>query len=511
MFSSSDIEALFTDTNRSLQRSMLLLDEHAPAGGLSSPSSLPAMPSLSPTTSGGLGGIAVVQSLRGLGQLRVFVEAAAGVAEKLGQEAAAPSPAMARQRQKGVVCPVLRRTVAGLRVEQLWSRSREASRLWWDPALGSTGEPGDGGGAGGGEVTGARVAGLLLMAALCADLCHCGGEGLRLVRCWADRPAPADAAVLSLLASASQAGGAGLPPAVVTTVVLRLSELLVRMCPPRPLSAGMLLVPGWASFVVSRGDPALVALLLLRPLSCASGELLSLYRRDEELFGLACRQCLAYACAVAAQLLTAPPAAAAAAADEDPRRLLATLQRLVDALVLPLEERFTADVARPGMARALLAELVAPFAAQGKPALLAMAAARGAAAPRLASLLHTAHYRLLLLVETVGRAELSRETGGGAGHAATQQKRYGSLLKQSQGKITINLLCAIAEDRQLVLEEGESRSASGHAIHRLHDGSEDTSRPAVYLYVDNGSVLYKVGRARQFTTAKSVEEIFKSF
>lgn len=162
--------------------------------------------------------------------------------------------------------------------------------------------------------------------------------------------------------------------------------------------------------------------------------------------------------------------------------------------------------------------------------------------------LRTGMYRWWRILETVSKAELCR--GGVAEHRAdaSRQRHRRHLLERSDGKITISVLHTVAEEQELVMEAHPTmRAPSGHQVYLLHrgvmeerhekktkEGGEKNGggglsrfragrRPgkggglAVYLYVESGSVYYKVvgagggRRETSFELAKSVAEIFKPF
>lgn len=138
--------------------------------------------------------------------------------------------------------------------------------------------------------------------------------------------------------------------------------------------------------------------------------------------------------------------------------------------------------------------------------------------------LRTSIYRLWMVLESIGRAELSRF--GTAEHRAdASRKKHQRLLQQADGKITVPLLQSLAEGQQLLMEELSSRAPSGHKLYRLHRGVDEkaperlSSTPnkggkdvSVYLYVESGSIYFKVGRrVLNFQLAKSIAEIFKPF
>lgn len=128
------------------------------------------------------------------------------------------------------------------------------------------------------------------------------------------------------------------------------------------------------------------------------------------------------------------------------------------------------------------------------------------------STIQTAMYRLWMVLEETGTAELSRS--GTARHAeSTSRKRNRILLQQSGGKITLALLRAAAEDRQVLLTETSARSSGGCVVYKAQSSVSvvegEACRP-VFLYLEEGSIYFKVGRAPKFEMARSVSHLFES-
>lgn len=426
--------------------------------------------------------------------------------------------------------------------------------------------------AGGG---GAQLASLLLIGGFCVDVVHdaaaCAAGLAALERTFHRSSAPqavdttnedgvGEAAAQAWLSEGRQLRAllvktsAVLPAPVFDRFLLRLTHLAatgaaalqlrgplappipsVSAAPP-PLPGGLLLQPSLLAYVLLEGPPRLQQQFVLKPVEALSQQLLNLFLASEEGFARCCRLVVDFLCVTVEALL--PYVTQASGGDDDypsdgatrPSRALTVLKRVCDALLQPLEHSFTAAVARPGMARSLFRGLALPLREawarwrrrKGGCVLSAVASASTGAATRCpalcggggatAGVLFTVQYRLLRLVDVVGKVEL--EMANGTASTVSRQQRYERLLRQSRGKMTVSLLAAIAEDKQLVLEETTARSdggGSGHKVHKLHTGGDTpvAARGAVFVYVDNGSVFYKTSRAKAYRAAKSVEEVFQ--
>lgn len=203
-------------------------------------------------------------------------------------------------------------------------------------------------------------------------------------------------------------------------------------------------------------------------------------------------------------------------------------------LVYPPMHVITHLGAPSGLSKALYVYLVQPCCAAWQQELFSLSSASRSLSSEDASMhqvmtligvtLRTAMYRLWMVLECIGRAELSRF--GMAEHRANAtRKRHQHLLQQADGKITVPLLHSLAEEQQLLMDELSSRAPSGHKLYRLHRGVDEMApeklssisnkggkEVSVYLYVESGSIYFKVGRrALNFQLAKSIAEIFKPF
>ncbi|KAK7197366.1 hypothetical protein NESM_000683900 [Novymonas esmeraldas] len=576
MFSVAQVDELFASTTRTLQRSLVLLDERRST--VQSQQGLPAVFCVA-TTSAASTAVSTtaaapyasttstfadtVRSLQSLSMFRAYVEAAVEMAEKVSAEAAAPSAAMQSRRRKGYDFAVLQSLTRGLRgaTSAAWRTSSTTSDLWTSAAD-------DGGGAeeavaadspltaapgthsGSTRSSGAQLAATLLFASFCVDLAV-----------MAPRTASAVAAELSHLFPPSTAepapplpgcewargGGAELrvvlrsiaallPPPVATRLVARLADLLLRPSPAstaysvgsgteehrrllgcEQLSGGQLMVPALNYHLLEHYPSSLAARWFVQPLQSAAEHLRADYYASAVRFGAQCRWLLQllwtllYACQSAAATATAT--AAAAASPRPPlERQLRTARRLYDAWLMPVERTFGAGAARHGVSAAFHAALVQPHARLVEQLLRAACGDDAVRTSReWSGVLYSAQYRLLLIVETLAHAEVAQANGTSS--TSAQQRTYEAMLRQSGGKVSVPLLQTLAEDRQLVLDVTPSRSPDGHRLYKLHSGLRDDSSGsgrAVFIYVDDGALFTKVGRAGAFQRVKSVEDLFKT-
>lgn len=331
-----------------------------------------------------------------------------------------------------------------------------------------------------------------------------------------------------------------LPKAVMGRLMSRMAHLLLRPLPAASpagvrdaspllgcwqLSGGQFLFPGLDSYLLDRYPTSLAARWFVMPLQSAAQHLRADFFRSAADFALQCRWLLSLvvvlvqACQTADEKADSSSGGAHAAG-----RHVRTVQRLYDAWLLPLEKAFGHDAARHGMSALFYDNLVVPHASllqrlrgTDTEAVEASAVSGGGSDTSVsrtwASVLRTAQYRLLLVVEKLAQSELAQANGTSS--AAAKQRTYEALLRQNGGKMSLSLLQTLAEDKQFVLEETPSRSPDGHRLYQLHDGMLAHSggggggAKAVFVYVDDGALFTKVGRARVFQRVKSVEDIFK--
>ncbi|KPA77713.1 hypothetical protein ABB37_07035 [Leptomonas pyrrhocoris] len=405
--------------------------------------------------------------------------------------------------------------------------------------------------------SGAQVTATLLFGALCVDVALAAPRAAPaiaadLLRVFASEPhAPdasskesgpdsADAGVITItewsregslrLRTLLQDVAALLPKGVMGRFVRRVADLLLQpsslaLLPRggpshlgcRQLSGGQFLLPLFDSYVLEHYPSTLASRWFLRPLQTTAQHLRADYYRSTPQFSLQCRWLLG----LVFVLVRAYQAAAAVEASSSAAgRPLRTIIRVYDAWLMPLEKTFGHDAARHGMSTAFFENLVLPHSLLVRQLRSCKEGPRSpdtgggdtaGGARAWSSLLHTAHYRLLMVAEKLARSEVAQVNGTSS--TASRQRTYETLLRQNGGKVSVPLLQTLAEDRQLVLEATPSRSPDGHRLYRLHDGmpvSAGGAAKAVFVYVDDGALFTKVGRSRVFQRVKSVEDIFRS-
>ncbi|EPY19937.1 hypothetical protein STCU_09232 [Strigomonas culicis] len=488
MFTEQQVSALFAGTSHSLKRSLLLLDERQPPP----PPRRPA-----PQEGGNAPFDEMVRQLREVANADAFTEFADAWQQQIEEELRAPGTYTAKARKKGQLFPMLTRLLRTLAAVELPC----GGALWWSDEGGAAPDP----------------ASAACVAALCAELVL-ASVGVDLLHLVAHLPAdvqaalqasssPADSACLVALVRHGQSPTMRkeltdamdhiarlLPEPIFLDVVERLLSWLRghrQQGARAPLPTGLLLLPALGGYAAMTGVEALME-QLERPLRQMAAQLLPDYLADEVVFARHAGELVEYYVVLSAQLVTA--------AEARGPRAEATVKRLSSALLLPLEQHFTEHTTRPGMSRALHAHLV-------QPCLRALPVMLQPGTPlSMRHIVQTAVYRLLRIVESLARAEVAHRTG--AVLVSAQQKRYAALLEQSNGKVTHAVLRLVVEDRHLSMEETAARSENGHRIYKVGDGGED-SRSA-YVYLDDGSVYYKVGRSKAFKRAHSVDELFMS-
>lgn len=321
-----------------------------------------------------------------------------------------------------------------------------------------------------------------------------------------------------------------LPRSVVGRLVGRAAALLLRPLPHASspnsngsglpllgcyqLSGGQYLFPALSRHLLTHYPSSLASTWLLQPLHHAAVNLRADYYRSAADFDLQCRWLLSLVFVLVYAMLAAPSTTAAPSAlareVQEQTRHIRTAQRVYEALLMPLEKTFGHDGARQGMSTLLHHALVAPHALMVQHLLTFCALPRtpDRRARTWSSLLHTAHYRLLLVLEKVAQSEVAQANGTSS--VAAMQRSYEALLRQNGGKFTVALLQTLAEDRQLVLEETPSRAPDGQRLYRLHCGTGSGSgAAAVFVYVDDGAIFSRVGRGRVFQRVQSVEDVFR--
>ncbi|RNF26084.1 uncharacterized protein Tco025E_01713 [Trypanosoma conorhini] len=506
MFARDEVNALFNDASRALQRSQLLLEERARGAP---PERLSVMPN-SPNFE------AALRALRGLMEFTAFLDASEKVGERLQEESRQPSPAMEKKRRNGSVCPLLQRVVDGIAgVQGMWAGDgRAAEGLWAE---------------------GAVLASQLVLAGLFADWRHAASRAAQQRLAMLQQMIELDEVpqleecrkddLLQLLGRAK----AGMPDEVADELDAQVMRVACNLTgewdvPSTPAQlASLLLFPTLISFVVQGASTSLAVEYILAPLERAAAGLLPMYLSESpDEFMQAARHLVQHVVLVgmyaAAGLRLAPTGGV--------QRVVTFTKRLFDALLMPVEGAFTAALPRAGMTVDVHQGLAGPLCCWARawarrvesktdvdatattaPYLSSSsssaATAAAAGVKKLLPVWCTASYRALVVVEALAHAELGVVSG--RGNAASQQKKYYSMLQQSNGRVTTAILSAVTEDRQLLFEETTTRSAQGHKVYRIHEGG---TGPTVYVYLDNGIVYMKVGRERLFRRAKSVEDVF---
>ncbi|KPI89718.1 hypothetical protein ABL78_1211 [Leptomonas seymouri] len=326
-----------------------------------------------------------------------------------------------------------------------------------------------------------------------------------------------------------------LPKRVMGRLIERVADLLLRP-PPHALarrtgpshrgcqllSGGQFLFPAFCRYLLEHYPSSLAPRWLLKPLQTAAQQLRADYYRSAAELAVQCRWLLSVvftlvrACQVAEAEVEPSRSSAALPVVE---RQVRTVQRVYDAWLMPLERTFGHESARHGMSAMFYQNLVLPHSQlaqqlrcylveQGPQDTTDSYAKNGGRT--WSGTLHTAQYRLLMMLEKLAQSEVAQANGTSSN--ASKQRTYEALLRQNGGKVSVPLLQALAEDKQLVLEETPSRSPDGHRLYRLHDGMLDGAgggARAVFVYVDDGALFTKVGRSRVFQRVKSVEDIFR--
>ncbi|TPP42798.1 hypothetical protein CGC20_7815 [Leishmania donovani] len=541
MFSASHVDELLASTVRTLQRSQVLLDERrsviqgrqglppvfcvaASSAAAASAGSSAAAPHAS--TSGSFAD--TVRSLQSLGEFRSYVEAAAEMMKRVREEGMAPSPAMQQRRARGQDFALLQSMMRGLRgaMTAAWQTSEATA------ALGST------------RSSGAQLTSTLIFSAFCVDLAIAVPRAASAVAAELAsvfQPSSDNVRPPSLVSEWMRDGNvklsallrdvaALLPPPVKTRLVARLADVLFRPSPALPrspkessghplgfelLSGGQLLLPTLDYYLLEQYPSSLASRWFLQPLQTTAEHLRADYYASADQFHVQCRWLLRL---VLTLLYACQSAALPTSASSRPplERRLRTAQRLYDAWLIPLEKTFGNGTARHGMSVSFNRALVQPHGHVVERLLFASSPASGVSgvskvvqqSREWSGILYSAQYRLLLILEKLAHSEMAQVNGTSS--TSAKQRTYEAMLRQNGGKVSVSLLQTLAEDKQLVLDETPSRSPDGHRLYKLHDGLLDGSGKAVFVYLDDGALFTKVGRARAFQRVKSVEDIFKS-
>ncbi|KAG5485569.1 hypothetical protein LSCM1_07658 [Leishmania martiniquensis] len=505
-----------------------------------------------------------VRSLRRLSEFRSFVEAAAGMMKKVCEESTAPSLAMQQRRAKGQDFALLQSMTRGLRgtTTAAWQTSETTAALWTSSAevWGGAQEAADaedavvaagsamcaapGEHSGSTRSSGAQLTSTLILSAFCVDVAlavprAASSIAAELARVF--QPSSGNAKPPPLVPEWMRDGNgrlsallhdaaALLPPPVKARLFARLADILFR--PPSVhlrapnesachllghelLSGGQLLLPALDYYLLEVYPSSLASRWFLKPLQTTAQNLRADYYASADQFHVQCRWLLRlvltllYACQSTTQSTSAssPPLL---------DRRLRIAQRLYDAWLVPLEKTFGNNTARHGMSVSFNRALVEPHGHLVKQLLLASLPSSGMSdaskivqqSREWTGILHSAQYRLLLILEKLAHSEVAQANGTSS--TSAKQRTYETMLRQNGGKVSVSLLQTLAEDKQLVLDETPSRSPDGHRLYKLHNGLlDDNNGKAVFVYVDNGALFTKVGRARAFQRVKSVEDIFK--
>ncbi|KAG5510611.1 hypothetical protein JKF63_06909 [Porcisia hertigi] len=505
-----------------------------------------------------------VRSLQSLGGFRSYVEATIDMMSKIRQEGTAPSPAMQQRRAKGQDFALLQSVTRGLRgiTTAAWQTSEATAALWTSSketlafaeeaagvedataAAGAalSGAPGEHSGTT--RCSGAQLTSMLMFSAFCVDIVfavpravsaaaadvacgsHSSSDGVMPQSLVSEWMRDGNVRLSSLLRDAA----ALLVPTVRTRLFARLSDVLFQ--PPSALhrspkgssglrlgcallSGGELLFPALNYYLLEHYPSSLASRWFLQPLQATAEQLRADYYGDADQFKRQCRwllrlvMTLLYACQ-STPLLTSSPLQSAL-----DRRLRAA-QRLYDAWLIPLEKAFGNGKARQGMSTSFNKALVQPHGQvvtqllrTFSPASAVSGASKALQESReWSGVLHSAQYRLLLILEKMAHSEVAQASGTSS--TSARQRTYEAMLRQNGGKVSVSLLQTLAEDKQLVLDETPSRSPDGHRLYKLHDGLlGENNGKAVFVYVDDGALFTKVGRARAFQRVKSVEDIFR--
>ncbi|CCW64609.1 unnamed protein product [Phytomonas sp. EM1] len=485
--------------------------------------------------------VLMAQALVTLANIRTYLEATIVMVARLRREAISASPTISRRRQQGENFPILKQIVGGLKsLELVWCSKdsfSDVGTLWWDPAaVDADSLRGEMSPMMVGVDCGAYVIGLVVACGLMTDAVYCCGKWLRELREWSTKREGAESAVTVTNVSSLESSEVinlimqammHLPMEASQWCVERITNAFIHAIPfgitpePRSLCVGILMVPGWAAYMLMEGTRTCSSISgeVLNSVPTLARSLLSVYLEDESRFGHLCAEAVCFIGILSNQLVQravcSDPIKSTLTVTSSAQRAVAVLRSFFNTFLQPLEESFTTFVARPGVSNALWIALVRPFqclVVERTLSSLSVSPDEASPTARICSaILRTTLYRLLLIVEALGAAEFSKLSG--ISHTSHQQKRYKGMLQHSRGKVTMTLLNAIAEDRHLLLEEANMRSPSGHRIFKLHnDIASGDGGHVVLLYLDGGVIHYSVGRRdRNFKVAKGVEEVFKTF
>ncbi|GET86397.1 hypothetical protein, conserved [Leishmania tarentolae] len=505
-----------------------------------------------------------VRSLQSLSDFRGYVEATAEMMKKVREEGTAPSPAMQQRRAKGQDFALLQSVARGLRGAMMaaWRTSEVTAALWASSTetCGGTEEAADaedavpvpagnalcvepGTHSGSTRSSGAQLTSTLIFSAFCVDLAIAVPRASSAVAAELEvvlQPFIGNVRPTSLVSEWVRDGNVklssllhdvvtSLPPPVKTRLVARLADLLFRPSPAllrspnessghplgcELLSGGQLLLPSLDYYLLEQYPSSLASRWFLQPLQATAEHLRADYYASADRFYAQCRWLLQL---VLTLLYSCQSAALPNSTSSRPplERRLRTAQRLYDAWLLPLEKTFGNGTARHGMSVSFNRALVQPHGHMVERLLCVSPPASGVSgvsktvqqSREWSGILYSAQYRLLLLLEKLAHSEVAQASGTSS--TSAKQRTYEAMLRQNGGKVSVSLLQTIAEDKQLVLDETPSRSPDGHRLYKLHDGLLDDTGKAVFVYLDDGALFTKVGRARAFQRVKSVEDIFK--
>ncbi|ORC84332.1 uncharacterized protein TM35_000461510 [Trypanosoma theileri] len=522
MFSRREVDALFGDAARVLQRSQLLLDERTPH--TPSPSTSHSQTYISTSTSAhahthtpysyaashSYGVLppspsleAALRGLRRLADADAFLDATNAVARRLRDESQRPTAAMQKRRRHRRACPLLRRVVDGLaHVQHEWrsADNTPAGSVWADAA---------------------PLAQSLLLAGLFADLAHTIATAaathnamLQEMTTSGELPTLHEPHTDELLDQLCRAR-AGLPEedvesmdAQIVRVICNLPKTELESVVPSEISA-LLLFPSLIPYIVLHVSPTLTDTNILKPVERAATKLLPMYLNENFLdFRRASKQLVQHVVLIGVYVALGQQSMPSWGL----QRVIGFTKQLFDAFLIPVETAFASSLPRAGVTEDVREGVAEPLCRLARSWIQwekkndSSTTCTVAGAKVLLPLWCTASYRALIVVESLAHAELGVVSG--RGNATVQQKKYYSMLQQSNGKVTTAILSAVTEDRQLLYEETTARSTHGHKVFRIHEG---TSGPSVFVYLDNGTVYMKVGRERVFRRAKSVEDVFSVF
>nr|CCC95881.1 unnamed protein product [Trypanosoma congolense IL3000] len=507
MFSRDEVDSLFSDALRVSQRSLLLLNERS--RGAVHQQQPRSQPSSSATSSAFT---VTVQELRSLADFNTFVEAAGEVCERIRHEGGRPSSAMQRKRLSGSAYPLLSRLVEGLAGVRSASHTG-AEELWSD---------------------GVALMLLLFRAGLFIDWLHGAEKAMSAYSTLFN--SMADTLEILSLEDLSREIGSLLPllckvrEGVPEELVEEFEAEVVRVACLFPLPStgaesiaslsSMLLFPALIPYTALYARHRLAATNIIAPVDRIAAGLSQVYLREgTSNFHQACRALVQHTVLVGACVEVGSLVAG------KQREGVGFLKHLLDAMLVPIERAFS-NVAAPsaGMAEVFYRSFANPLQVLTQSLVkcesIALSAAPPAALGRhtFSNVWCTASYRGLLVVESLAHSELG--VANGCRNTTSQQKRYNAMLQQSRGKMTIALLSAVTEDRQLLFEETAARSSQGHKVFRIHGGESVAAAaaplsggggPTVFVFIDSGTVYMKVGRERSFRRANSVEDVFRIF